>query len=134
MFTDNSRIAMAGVVFMHFVVTLAHGAAHTGASVSLGPAALAFVVVVIEIGPFAGLAYARRRPIAGALIVAATMSAALVFGLVNHFLVHGQDHVSHVAGQWRPLFGLTAALLVLTEAAGVAAGIWAGSRAFRRAR
>ena len=119
-------------VFLHLAVTLVHGAAHIGAAVALGPAALAFVIVVIQIGPLAGLAYARAHPIAGALAVAATMAAALLFGLLNHFLVQGTDHVSHVAAEWRPLFESTAALLVVTEAAGVAAGLWGVSRAFGR--
>ena len=47
---------------------------------------------------------------------------ALVFGFVNHFILISPDHVSHVTPDWRPLFAASAALLVVTEAAGVAAG------------
>ena len=73
------------------------------------------------------------RSRAGAWIVAASMAGALVFGLVNHFIVDGSDHVTHVAAEWRSLFGVTAALLVVSEAAGVAIGVWAaiGIRAGR---
>jgi hypothetical protein len=53
------------------------------------------------------------------------MAGALVFGLGNHFIVEGQDHVAHVARDWRMLFGVTAALLVVSEAAGAAVGVWA---------
>ena len=130
---SHARITLTTIVFVHLGVTLAHGVAHLGAAVSLAPAALAFVVLVIEIGPIAGLAYSRVRPAAGAIVVAATMAAALVFGLVNHFLVQGIDHVSHVATPWRPLFGSTAVLLLVTEAAGVAAGIWCSARTHGRA-
>jgi hypothetical protein len=51
------------------------------------------------------------------------MAGALVFGFVNHFVISSPDHVNHVAEAWRPLFASTAWLLVLTEAAGVAAGV-----------
>jgi hypothetical protein len=124
MHTHSSTIALAALVLLHFLVTLLHGAAHMGAAVVLGPAALTFVIVVIEIGPMAGLAYMRHQPGAGALVVAGSMAAALLFGLVNHFLIAGDDHVSHVAARWRTLFASSAALLVLTEAAGVAVGLW----------
>jgi len=56
--------------------------------------------------------------------VAACMSGALVFGLINHFIMAGPDHVAHVAAAWRQLFGVTAALLVVCEAAGAAIGVW----------
>jgi len=57
------------------------------------------------------------------------MAGALVFGLVNHFILAGSDHVSHVAADWRTLFGVTAALLVVSEAVGVVIGLWAASAA-----
>jgi hypothetical protein len=110
-------------VFTHLAVSLVHGAAHAGAGVPLTPAGARFVLIVIEIGPLAGLAWARIRPREGGAIVAATMTGALVFGLANHFLIAGADHVSHIAGPWRALFGSTAALLFVTEAAGVVAGL-----------
>jgi hypothetical protein len=75
------------------------------------------------VGPFAGLALSRWRPAAGAWLVAATMTGALVFGIVNHFLIVSPDHVSQVSGQGQGLFRTTAVLLVLTEAAGIGAGI-----------
>jgi hypothetical protein len=55
------------------------------------------------------------------------MAGALLFGLINHFLIDGSDHVANVAAEWRSLFGATAVLLLLSEAAGVAIGVWAGS-------
>jgi len=55
------------------------------------------------------------------------MAGALVFGLINHFIIDGSDHVAHVAAAWRTQFSVTAALLVVLEAAGVAIGIWSRS-------
>ena len=114
---------MRTAVFLHLAVTLLHGAAHVGAAVPLTPASAIFVLVVIQFGPLAGLASARVRPRTGAAIVAGTMAGALLFGVANHFLIAGADHVSQVAGAWRSTFGITAALLLLTESAGVVAGV-----------
>ena len=131
--TNGPAAALSAVVFIHLAVSLVHGAAHAGAAVPLTPAAALFVLLVIEIGPLAGLAWARVRPREGGAIVAATMAGALVFGLANHFLVAGADHVSRVAGPWRALFGSTAVLLLVTEAAGVVVGLRRAMTPARRA-
>jgi hypothetical protein len=117
--TSGLDTALSAVVFTHLAVSLVHGAAHAGAAVPVTPAAALFVLLIIEIGPLAGLAWARIRPREGGAIVAASMTGALLFGLANHFLIAGADHVSQVAGPWRGLFGSTAGLLFVTEAAGV---------------
>jgi uncharacterized membrane protein YcjF (UPF0283 family) len=67
---------------------------------------------------------ARSRPRAGGWLVASTMAGALVFGIVNHFVISSPDHVNHVAAQWRMLFASTAVLLVITEGIGAVAGAW----------
>ena len=97
----------------------------------MSPAATLFVYIVILAGPLVGLAVLRWRPIAGAWIVAASLGGALVFGLINHFIIAGPDHVDHVAAEWRTLFGVTAALLLATEAAGAAIGVWSCDAARR---
>lgn len=117
--------ALAAAVLVHFGISVAHGSAHTGAQVPLPFAAALFVYIVILAGPLAGLALWRWRSRAGAWLVAVSMAGALVFGLVNHFIIDGQDHVAHVAADWRTLFGVTATLLVVSEAAGAGVGIWA---------
>jgi hypothetical protein len=109
-------------VLTHLLITVVHAAAHGGAAVTLGWGATLFVVIVIEIGPIAGLIFSRYRPAAGGWIVAATMAGALAFGVVNHFVLVSADHVSQVAPAWRSLFASSAALLVVSELAGVVAG------------
>jgi len=120
---------LAVIVLTHLVISVLHGQAHTGAQVPLPIAGALFVYIVILAGPIVGLTVARWRPRAGSLIVAGCMFGALVFGLVNHFMIEGQDHVAHVAVEWRTLFGTTAVLLAVSEVMGVAAGVWAGARA-----
>jgi hypothetical protein len=118
---------LPAVVLAHLAISIAHGRAHTGAAVPLPLAGALFVYIVILAGPLAGLALWRWRARAGAWIVAASMAGALIFGLVNHFIMDGADHVARVAVDSRTLFGVTAALLVVSEAAGAAVGIWAAT-------
>src|SRR4051812_9294942 len=99
---------LAAVVLIHLGISLVHGGAHAGAQVPLPLAGALFVYLVILAGPLTGLAASAWRPRAGALIVAVSMAGALVFGLVNHFIISGADHVAHVAPEWRTLFGVTA--------------------------
>jgi hypothetical protein len=105
------------------IVALAHGAAHSGAAVPLSRAQQLFVVIVILVGPVAGLVFRRVRPRAGAAVITATMAGALIFGVVNHFLLPGTDNVLEVQGAWRAVFGSTAALLALLELGGTVAGL-----------
>jgi hypothetical protein len=121
---NGASLALAAIVLIHFAINVVHGRAHDGAGVALPPSAMLFVYIVILAGPLLGLAVSRWRPIAGGSIVAATLGAAFVFGLINHFIIAGPDRVDHVAAAWRTVFGVTAALLLLTEAAGAAIGVW----------
>ena len=127
----SARRWLAVIVIAHLIVSMVHGAAHAGARISMPLAANLFVWIVILAGPLAGLWLSRNRPAAGGWLVAATMAGSLLFGIVNHFVIASPDHVSHVAAEWRTMFGVTAALLVLTELAGVAAGITSARRAAR---
>jgi hypothetical protein len=131
--TGSAGIWLAGAVLVHLAVSVVHGTAHNGANVAMSAASTAFVFAVILIGPLVGLAAWPIAPRTGAWIVAVTMFGSLVFGLVNHFLIAGPDHVSHVAAPWRAMFGTTAALLVVTEALGSGVGIWCAAQARRAA-
>jgi len=114
---------MASAVLLHLAISLVHGAAHTGAHVQMSPAANLFVFAVILAGPLAGLVLSWRSTQLGGLIVAITMAGALVFGLVNHFVLESPDHVRLVEAQWRMLFGTTAVLLALTEILGLGVAV-----------
>lgn len=119
------------VVFTHFGFSLAHGLIHAWASVPLPPVAIVMVVVT-QAGPVAGAVYRRRRPLAGALIVAATMALALAFGLASHFWIDGTDSIDRVTGEPQVMFGLTAVLMLVIEAIGVVVAIRAARRAIAR--
>jgi len=117
--------ALAALVLLHLGVSLLHGFAHARAGVTLSSGSMVFVFAVILVGPVLGLVVQRLAlPRVGAWLVAATLAGALAFGMANHFLNPGIDHVSHVAGPWGALFGATAALLAATEALGLAVAVW----------
>jgi hypothetical protein len=128
----SAEWALAAIVLVHLAVSILHGRAHSGAQVPLSAAATLFVYVVILAGPIVGLVASRWSPVAGAWTIAVSLGGALVFGLINHFIIAGPDHVDHVAAAWRPLFGITAALVAATEAAGAAVGVWSATRRVRR--
>ena len=86
---------LAAVVIFHLIVSVIHGAAHSGARVFLPFAGNLFVYIVILAGPLAGLALSLWRPQAGAALVAVTLAGSFAFGLVNHFIIPGADHVAH---------------------------------------
>jgi len=126
-----SQRLLAAVVVGHLIVSIVHGAAHSGARIPMTLAANLFIWIVIVAGPLVGLWLSRSQPVAGGWVVAATMAGSLVFGVVNHFVIVSPDHVSHVAAEWSTLFAVTAILLVVFEGAGVAAGITSARRAVR---
>jgi hypothetical protein len=131
---DRLDAVLTAVVLAHLAVALAHGRAHQGASVALSPASDVFVLVVIIIGPLAGLAWSwfvNQR--AGSWVIATTMAGSLVFGVVNHFVLMSGDHVSQVDAAWRGLFGSTAVLLACIETIGLGVGVWRAVRSEWRA-
>jgi hypothetical protein len=126
--TNSLTGPLAALVVIHFFVAVVHGVAHGAAHISLSLPALAFVIVVIQLGPLAGLALMRPQPRIGAAIVAVSMAGALLFGLVNHFMLPGADHVMSVDTHWRMLFGSTAVVLAITEAGAAIVGTLAALR------
>jgi hypothetical protein len=125
-------VGLAAVVVLHLAIAVVHGAAHAGAVVPLSALGNAFVLVVIIAGPLAGLlVWALFDARAGAWIIAATLGASFAFGFINHFLIAGADHVAHVAGPWREMFGATAILLAIAEALGSGMAVWSAVRTGR---
>jgi hypothetical protein len=120
--------ALIAVVLVHLAINILHGRAHEGAQVPLSSAGALFVYIVILAGPLVGLGLWRWRRQLGGWLVVACMSGALLFGLINHFIIDGSDHVARVAAEWQSLFGVTAGLLVACEIAGVAIGVWSARR------
>jgi hypothetical protein len=113
-------ITAALVVLVHTVVMLVQGAAHMRLNIELSPWAKIYVLGIVGTGPITGLIFLKsRRERTGATILFITMIGGLLFGLWNHFIANGADHVMHLqAGLWRLRFQVTAGLLLVSEAAG----------------
>ncbi|HEU5098651.1 MAG TPA: hypothetical protein VFU22_06520 [Roseiflexaceae bacterium] len=114
------------VVLEHAVLILPHGIAHAAEHATLPAAANAFVAIVIVAAPLValGLLWSRLRWLGGLLLLA-SMLAALLFGIVFHYMLPGTDYVAHIpAGPWQLPFQLTAGLLALSETVGAAIGGW----------
>lgn len=123
---------VVAIALLHLAICVVHGMAHDEGHVPMSLAANLFVFVVILAGPLAGLALLWRIQRAGSWIIAATLTAAFAFGVVNHFILESPDHVRVVAERVRPAFTATALLLALTEAVG--AGLAVRLARFQRVR
>src|SRR5262245_39632238 len=97
-----ARAALAALVGAHLIIAFVHGAAHGQAHVPLSPAGNVFVLLVIVAGPVIGLALTWWHVRTGAHVVAIAMAGSFAFGVINHFVLAGPDHVTAVAAQWRP--------------------------------
>jgi hypothetical protein len=121
----TTRIAWI-IVLLHALVSTAHGFAHYGLGITLSAFQSAYVLVVISLAPLlaAGLLWARRaRP--GFVILVLSMAASLVFGFYWHYVAVSPDNVFHLHdGNLQTLFRSTALLLMVSEASGVAVGLW----------
>ena len=115
------------VVLAHLLITILHGIAHRDLQIGLSAAQGLFVLLVINVCPLAAMAllWSRHQRI-GLVLLSVSMCASLIFGVWNHFVVSGPDHIAHVAaGAIGFLFQVTAVLLALIEASGAWLGfIW----------
>src|SRR5262245_12031292 len=83
-------------VLLHLGVTVLHGSAHTWAVVPVSTGSNIFIFTVIVAAPLVGLAILWFLSISrGAWLVALSLTAALLFGVVNHFVLESPDHVAH---------------------------------------
>ena len=115
------------IVLAHLVITILHGVAHADLQIGLSPLQKLFVLLVINVCPLMAMALLwTRHQRAGLVLLSVSMGAALLFGVWNHFIVSGPDHVAEVApGAMGHLFQITAAVLALIEAAGAWLGfVW----------
>jgi hypothetical protein len=114
------------VVLSHLAAATLHGAAHGVLRVSAGGAVGVLVVAAaVYVGPLLALvALHRGRRVTAGVVLSISMSAALVYGLTFHYLLHTPDHVLFApAGPWGDVFGASAAVIAVLEACGLATGL-----------
>jgi lipopolysaccharide export LptBFGC system permease protein LptF len=110
-------------VAFHFVVTVAHAAAHMRLHIDMNLWQNAYIMLVIVVLPLLSAYLLWRRERAGFLLLCGSMLGALVFGVYYHLLAAGIDNVGSLASSvWAPPFQITAVLLAMTEAGGALIG------------
>jgi predicted membrane protein len=119
---NKTRISIAIIVVAHLIVNVLHGQAHTSLGVGLSSWQQLFVIVVILLAPLVALVLSLTRYVrTGLWLLLISMLGAFVFGAFYHYVIISPDHVAHLPiGDARGLFRVTAVLLLITEAIGVA--------------
>lgn len=118
------------VVLAHLAVTVLHGRAHMGAVVPVSTVANFFILSVIVVAPLVGAVVLWFFSVqGGAWLLALSLAASLIFGVVNHFILESPDHVARIVSEWKGLFTITAVLLALTEALGSGLAFWRAAHA-----
>lgn len=113
------KVAIAGLVAVHFLVTVWHGYAHTRLAVTLPPAEDAFVYIVIVLAPIvAGILVWTRYVRVGTWAFFLSMLGAFLFGAYHHYVTVSADNVQHLPNGSevaRSAFVVSAAVLALVE-------------------
>jgi hypothetical protein len=113
------------VTLSHLLAAALHGAAHAALAIPVrGDADLLLLVAAVYVGPLVALALLLRgHTRAGAVLLSVSMAAALIYGLVFHYMLRTPDNVALVwNGAWGDAFRFSAALIAVLEALGVVAG------------
>ena len=118
-------LAVVWLVGVHSVVGLLHGASHVVLGVVPSAADIVFIVVVIGILPIGLLPFILRGSRAGIALFALAFAASWLYGMVNHFVIEGSDHVPGLDhGVWQAMFTVTGAMILGLEAAGTLLAVW----------
>ena len=123
--SNPARLKLLALVLVgaHLLVTLLHAAAHIGAPVPSTTGQYVFVFTIIYIAPLAAVWLLLRGRREGAALLATSMGAAFLFGLINHFIVISPDHISQTPpGIWQAAFAWSAAITAALQLASVAVG------------
>jgi hypothetical protein len=114
------------VVAFHFLISLAHGVAHSRLHIELSLRQTVYVLLVITLLPLiSGFLLWRAASPRGFLLLLASMLGALLFGGYYHFIAVGADNVASLGSHsWALPFQATAVLLAITEVAGVLTGFF----------
>ena len=119
------RIAATVLLAAHTVVAVVHDLAHRDLGIELTAAQTTYINLVIVAAPVvAFILMWTRLQWAGAILFTVAMAGSLLFGLYYHYVLVSPDHVSYLPdGDLQSAFRITALLLALLEALGVACGV-----------
>lgn len=112
----------SAIVVVHLLINIVHGLAYHKLHASIVPPAPTFVIVVILICPLIamGLLWTSTKRF-GLTLFSLTLFGSLIFRMTHEFVTPIANRAS--PSGWDTTFHLTAYLLFLTEAIGIAVGI-----------
>lgn len=120
-------VRLAGLALLaHLLVNLAHGVPHAEIPVPLPAWLDATIALTVVVLPVIGVGLLwRGRSEVGAALFTVSVAAALLLGLVLHFVVPGPYNVSAIPdGTWQPPFRTTAVGVAVVDSLATAAGVW----------
>jgi hypothetical protein len=113
------------IVAFHFLISLAHGVAHSRLHIELNLWQTVYVLLVITLLPLISGFLLWRASTRGFLLLLTSMLGSLLFGGYYHFIAVGADNLASLGSHsWAPPFQVTAVLLAITEGAGVLTGLF----------
>lgn len=126
---NERRLAVVLSVFavIHCAIALWHGGAHLSVPVALAPLQMIFVGLVVVSLPLlaTGMLWTTQKKFA-AVLYTGSMLAALLFGIVNHYILISPDNVRCVPpGDHRTKFIVSAGLVAGSELIGTLLGLLA---------
>ena len=123
----KDKLTATFFVMLHLLIVLAHGKSHSQLHIHPTTWQGIFIALVIVIGPILAMSLLwMGLRIVGLVLLSATMTGSLLFGVVYHFLIPGSDNALELhAGHWESLFRMTAIWLAVTETVPVAWSVWA---------
>lgn len=131
---NTRRLAAVLSIFavIHCAIALWHGGAHLSVPVALAPLQMLFVGLVVVSLPLiaAALLWTKLKKVA-VVLYTGSMAAALLFGIVNHYILISPDNVTCVPpGDHRMTFIVSAGLVAGSELIGMLLGVLALRRWF----
>ena len=116
---------MIWLVGAHLVAEIVHGTAHFVLGIVPPPLDIAFITIGIGLLPVIALPFVLRGSRAARAILTLAFAASWLYGMVNHFIIEGSDHVTGLHhGAWQATFTVTGMLLLILEAAGTLLAAW----------
>ena len=127
---DSKTVRLGTLVVVgHVVIGVLHGMAHRQLGIEMTTGQNLFSNIVIGAAPvLAAIVLWTKFAHVGAILLAASMAGALLFGVYHHYILVSPDHVSYLPdGNLQGVFRITAFLLLILEAFGVGVGVWGSS-------
>jgi len=117
--STRSRLLISTLAVVHVLVAAWHGSAHESLRVTLPPAKMAFVYLVIILAPLVAAVMIWRPHVRPAvLFFLLSMLGSFLFGVYHHYVAVSMDHIHHLptgSEAARTAFVRSAGVLALLE-------------------